>query len=154
MRTLMRMCTHRRVQKTRREPPCRACVAVRLSGELSIELIPGGRKLLCRATDRQERKKKKKAYCSSLGVPQRRARVMIFHSRFFFFFLSFFRNLHRILFQKQLAAFTVYKTSMQKHLNPPGNACEPQSKGQQHKARRCVTVREYVCIVCLVLCFC
>lgn len=45
--------------KTRREPPRRACVAVRLSGELSIELIPGGRKLLCRATDRQEEKKRR-----------------------------------------------------------------------------------------------
>lgn len=69
-------------------------------------------------------------------------------------FLFSFQISHRILFQKQLAAFTLYKTSMQKRLNAPGNACEPQSKGQQHKARLCVTVREYVCVVCLVLCFC
>lgn len=56
MHTLMRMCT----QKLDASPlVAHVCVAVRLSGELSIELIPGGRKLLCRATDRQEEKKKR-----------------------------------------------------------------------------------------------
>lgn len=151
MRTSMRMCAHRRARaRTRRKPPCRACAAVRLSGELSIELIPGGRKLLCRATDRQEGKKKGILQFTWSATATSQSDDVSLEV-----FLSFsFRISHRILFQKQLAAFTVYKTSMQKHLNPPENACEPQSKGQQHKARLCVTVHEYVCIVCLVLCLC